>query len=121
MIFDHSEKHFGCIQQSQSCKTFPPIITLEFCSRLSQLKLYFRIVKTSLPPSPCGTMFIHYISVLLSTLAIVQCHEMHTGQCPQFSPMSDFDWNKVAAVGKCFFLFNVCKNILVFIWSLVRD
>ena len=55
MTFDHSEKHFGCIQQSQSCKTFPPIVTLEFCSRLSQLKLYFRIVKTSLPSSSCVT------------------------------------------------------------------
>ena len=40
------------------------------------------------------------IRLLVTTLSVclASAHEMHTGQCPGFTPMAGFDWEKVSLV-----------------------
>ena len=32
----------------------------------------------------------------LSVMCLASAHEVHTGQCPGFTPMAGFDWEKVS-------------------------
>ena len=74
---------------------------------------------------------------LVTTLSVclVSAHEMHTGQCPGFTPMAGFDWEKVSLVltkqmvfyGPCSVYTNpsgdvpLLSLIAVFLRCLVRD
>ena len=41
------------------------------------------------------TMFV-LLSLILALLGHSNSHSMYSGQCPDFPPMSGFDWNKVS-------------------------
>ena len=82
---------------------------------------------------------IKYLVTTLSVMCLASAHEIHTGQCPGFTPMAGFDWEKVSIAsclsrGRwCFILLYCCVHktllrrilqlslITVFRRSLVRD
>ena len=39
-----------------------------------------------------------FLVTILSVMSLVMAHDMHTGQCPSFTPMAGFDWEKVSLI-----------------------
>jgi len=44
----------------------------------------------------CPTMIV-ILSLVLTLLGHSDSHSMHSGQCPNFTPMSGFDWDKFSS------------------------
>ena len=110
LIFFIIQKNNGLIsilKYSRSiCDSWYDIVTvriqhdLPWCTRVCRLSSLLQLIQSQ---TDCweelsvATMFLLLTLVLyLTGLSPVTSHSVHSGQCPDLSPMSGFDWDQVS-------------------------